>query len=345
MTPFNEFQAEGTRKTDKRVSKLLALILALYKEAYRDILVELRLLYAEYQGSPVQYRSLYEWLVLTSRLDPFMDKVTAIYRECMSRTRDRIKEAVKVAAEEEFNRSQFAFLHLEPSLSRVAVPASALSLIVEGSPSAYAEYMMSETSAKVDPSSLISKAGELESILKANMESSEGRLRQKLLNSLTIGMSLAETSRAVHSVIGMARYKDGRKVATGGLGAMMKVGRSETMRGLNAGHYMAGMLLLGQLSSSVAIPQRMWVAVLDSGTRIQSAEMNGQTVGLDEPFVYPNGATSMYPGQSGYPEYDVNCRCSVIDIIEGLDNGQSGGIDPATGKNVSFSWKGYGDWL
>jgi uncharacterized protein with gpF-like domain len=62
---------------------------------------------------------------------------------------------------------------------------------------------------------------------------------------------------------------------------------------------------------------RTWVATLDDRTRDTHAEMDGQVVGMDEPFVSPSGAELMYPGDpNAPPEEVINCRCVVAINIE-----------------------------
>ena len=72
---------------------------------------------------------------------------------------------------------------------------------------------------------------------------------------------------------------------------------------------------------------REWDASEDSDTRDSHRHMDGQSVGLNEPFTSGNGALMMHPGDSSLgagPEEIINCRCIVrpkIDFIAGLKPG------------------------
>lgn len=64
------------------------------------------------------------------------------------------------------------------------------------------------------------------------------------------------------------------------------------------------------------IAKKMWVASIDSSTRDSHADLDGETVGIDEPF--SNGL--MYPGEaSGEPEEIINCRCTTVTVFEGME--------------------------
>lgn len=69
--------------------------------------------------------------------------------------------------------------------------------------------------------------------------------------------------------------------------------------------------------------KKRWVATLDSRTRDTHQELDGQEVPVDEPFVV-DGMEIMYPGDpSAEPELVYNCRCSMIEVYEGIDRKSS----------------------
>lgn len=58
--------------------------------------------------------------------------------------------------------------------------------------------------------------------------------------------------------------------------------------------------------------RRTWRSTKDKRTRDSHWDMDGQTVGLDEPFVTPDGDELMYPGDPSAPAKErINCRCEV----------------------------------
>lgn len=93
-------------------------------------------------------------------------------------------------------------------------------------------------------------------------------------------------------------------------------------------------------SVSKQVPQlKVWRTVSDERVRDSHKAMEGQTVKLDEEFTLPSGAKTMYPGQSGIPAEDINCRCFVeyIDAPKEVED-----YDAEIAETLDFSEeKGY----
>lgn len=99
------------------------------------------------------------------------------------------------------------------------------------------------------------------------------------------------------------------------------IARTEIVRASNAAtteaHRQAG------------IDKREWLATQDDRVRDAHMALDGRTVGIDEPFNV-EGSSGMYPGGFGVPSLDINCRCAVIPVIDGLD-----------GEKRKAAWKAY----
>lgn len=61
-----------------------------------------------------------------------------------------------------------------------------------------------------------------------------------------------------------------------------------------------------------------YVAVLDGRTRKQSAQMDGKYSNDEGKFQFPNNKW-YFQGQTGHPEWDINDRCTTIQVIEGFE--------------------------
>lgn len=65
--------------------------------------------------------------------------------------------------------------------------------------------------------------------------------------------------------------------------------------------------------------KKEWMATLDNRTRHEHATLDGQRVEQDEDFKI-NGYSLEYPGDpNGAPEMVYNCRCTMIAVVEGVD--------------------------
>lgn len=99
----------------------------------------------------------------------------------------------------------------------------------------------------------------------------------------------------------------------GNLNNVDRIARTEAHRAREMGDLRA----LQHAESKGVIMQKMWVSALDEHTRDTHQELDGQTVGVDEYFVSPEGHEALAPGLFGVAEEDINCRCSKIGVIEG----------------------------
>jgi len=95
--------------------------------------------------------------------------------------------------------------------------------------------------------------------------------------------------------------------------------RTETHRALIEGK-VVGMAEAEDLGVKI---KKMWVASIDSRTRDTHSELDGEKVNIDEEFewIAADGSkvSAEGPGLSGNAGEDINCRCSVIEVIEGFE--------------------------
>lgn len=70
------------------------------------------------------------------------------------------------------------------------------------------------------------------------------------------------------------------------------------------------------MRESGVVQKREWVSTRDSRTRDSHAEMDGQEVGINEPFRTPDGEAGDFPGDFSDPAESVNCRCTVVAVID-----------------------------
>lgn len=86
--------------------------------------------------------------------------------------------------------------------------------------------------------------------------------------------------------------------------------------------------------------QKRWLATLDKKTRHDHRELDGQTIEVDEKFSV-RGHTAEGPRLFGVAREDVNCRCTTIEVIDG--------VAPELRKNnetkEASEYKNYEDWL
>lgn len=96
----------------------------------------------------------------------------------------------------------------------------------------------------------------------------------------------------------------------------IRIARTESHRARETG----SLEYAKQLQSNDIKTTKKWVTMKDSRVRktrkANHQKMNGVTVDLDELFDLGGGKKTMAPGQSGYAEHDINCRCILTYQVE-----------------------------
>ena len=85
--------------------------------------------------------------------------------------------------------------------------------------------------------------------------------------------------------------------------------------------------------------QKQWLAALDRKTRKSHGHLDGQRVKIEELFV-SDGYKAIGPRCFGVAGMDINCRCTTITIVDGINPEYR--RDNETGKKISF--RTYDQW-
>ena len=97
------------------------------------------------------------------------------------------------------------------------------------------------------------------------------------------------------------------------------IARTEGNRAANVARHEALKQMVEKAGIDPAKVRRTWVSHKDHRTRTTHRPhigLDGQQVGLDEPFVSPSGAALMTPGDSSAPAKEtINCRCTTTTQI------------------------------
>lgn len=124
-----------------------------------------------------------------------------------------------------------------------------------------------------------------------------------------------------------------------------RIVRTESHRALVEGQ-LSGMSESESLGVKI---KKQWVASMDSRTRDTHSELDGTKVGIDEDFewIAADGShvSASAPGLSGNAGEDINCRCSVIEVIEGFEpefrSNAKGDTIPYMSREDYYNLNGY----
>lgn len=114
----------------------------------------------------------------------------------------------------------------------------------------------------------------------------------------------------------IARYRDNALKYRGD-----SIARTESVQSLNRSEWEATKQAVEMGAVKESAVQREWDDTGDKRTRWTHRKLNGQRVGIDEPFVSPSGARMMFPGDSSLGasgSETIHCRCRVRSVIDWL---------------------------
>lgn len=131
-----------------------------------------------------------------------------------------------------------------------------------------------------------------------------GQIQSATLQAIIQGESIPNMAKRICTELGNTDYASAVRYA-----------RTSTTGAENAGRHDAY-----KRAENMGIQMmQTWVATLDNRTRHEHRVLDGQTVGIDEPFEV-DGMEIRYPGDpSAPPELVWNCRCTTIGQVKGFE--------------------------
>ena len=99
------------------------------------------------------------------------------------------------------------------------------------------------------------------------------------------------------------------------------IARTETLRAVQAANFEAYQQAVESGKVAAQSVRKVWNSAHDNRVRHTHRELDGESVGLNELFVSPSGASLRYPLDPNAPlEETVNCRCNLTYRIDHLAN-------------------------
>lgn len=255
----------------------------------------------------VDARKAAHWKAADSRARAGEGAFRARVRAFVDTQSERLKKALASHDPKDFDRAiDDAFIGADAALVRALAPAWIASM-TDG-----AEIGRGYLGLKVSPSfalynklfDLWVKSHGLEKAKEINATTYDA-LRKVLQEALAEGLDAGESIPALAARIIGATDDVYENMST--FRAEM-IARTETMSSVNFGQQI--------VYQEEGVERKEWLATLDNETRDAHAEVNGDTVDIDEPFTV-GGETLEYPGDpSGSAENVINCRCTILPVIE-----------------------------
>ena len=336
---WKNFQEDAYNLTKTDIRQLTNRVLQNYRDAIKYIDGLLRESYARFLTgiSPENY---YNEMIKRDRLENLLSQMKREYSKYSLKSERDISNLLSVSFSNTYYRKIFAANWLTEKNVFGLLPSALNELTVLGTNEAWRNIRKDLRDRFGTLSNYMPQQGTLSKLLKNNRIKELGQIQSAITQRFINGSSYTQTINQIKDAIGR-EFKDGNVTKyTGAKSNALRIIRTEGNRVMNSAGYAADK----NLEANGIDTKRRLVAVLDNKTRAQSATMDGQTVGVDEPFRYPNGVKAMFPGTTGVAKYDINDRETVITIIEGMEPGLRIGRNPVTGENEYFSYKDFDTW-
>lgn len=151
-------------------------------------------------------------------------------------------------------------------------------------------------------------------------------IKQSVARGLLTGEHPSEVATRIEGLFTgdtpLSPYKRSLRIAQTEMHSIMNQAAYETMVAADAG----GLKM-----------KKRWDATLDGSTRKDHRKVDGETVAIDEKF--SNGL--MMPGDGG-PADRINCRCALVNVLDGFTPDVNLRRDNVTGKSIPYMT--YAEW-
>lgn len=156
--------------------------------------------------------------------------------------------------------------------------------------------------------------------------------RKKIANAVTEGVIQGESIPEIAQRIA-------RETSSQNMKAMRRYARTAMTSAQNAGR-MEAMHEAQEMGIKV---KKKWMATLDNRTRDTHADLDGQVVDVDEPFITSAGNKIMYPGDPSADASEVyNCRCTMVYVYPEYPTENALRRDNITGERIEDM--SYSEW-
>lgn len=308
-----------------------------YSDAARAILDEMAKLWAG--AKDVKPDDMYNYAIQYNRLEKMLQEIEKQYAYYSNLIGKKVADNSLLSINEAYYRNQYQ-LQFFSGAKNIDLTFSAINpWLVESSIYGTAEsWQKIQTDAfkKIygNPNRYVPQNGTLTSLLTKNASDEIANIRSSISSSLIRGESYREAAVNIKNIIGnFEKTKHGIE-ASGAMYKSLRIMRTEGNRNLNAGSYAQT-----QYAKSEGIEiKRQWLATLDGRTRDSHQALDGKFEDKDGLFHIGTDSAS-YPGNFGTAKNSINCRCTVIDVIPGVDLDERRGQDGEV-----FSWKNYDEW-
>ena len=335
---LKNFYIKAYELTEKDMLSSVKEIEGIYKQLFKDIDSQIQKQYLKYL-SAVDTKDYYNEMIKYDRLINLEKQIQATYLSYYKQISKQTEQSLRIGFSNLYYRQAFINQWLEPELLIGALPDNLIELTVLGTRESWKKITQSIKDKFGDMNLYQPQIGTLSKLLKENAVDTIDNLIRQITNGLNAGYSYTDMSKSLFNIVGSKNVINGVDTYSGALYKSLRIVRTEGTRVMND----AGYAQTKWVESQGHDIYKLWIATLDINTRATHARLDGEKILPDEKFNI-DGDMSLSPGNFSLVKNNVNCRCSMGQIIGDWEPTARRGRNPVSGKNEVFEYKDFNKW-
>lgn len=319
-----------TAYTDVNASALdkIKAMMKNYGDVKKQLSVELNELYASLAG--IEPKEWYNTAIKIDRLQSLMKSVSVNYAKYSALANTQTQNLITDSMKDMYYRTQFIHAAFIPGgISLTVLPDKLIQAAVTGQ----AEAIKSITQGIIDRYGSLSnytpKYGTLSGLLADRDMEAVSSIEKAVTQSLIKGDGIKTLTDTISDTFDTIGWKAAR------------IAQSESMRVESAGQWAQ----TRDLEAEDIQVQKMWMHVMtdEKHPRPDHEDLDGTIIDTDEEFKDDN-SSGLYPHGFDDPASNINCKCTYINVINGVTPQTRTATDPVTGEKSIFSFETYNEW-
>lgn len=282
-------------------------------------------------------------MVKHGRYGKLETEITKIYRDQNKTVRNTITAGLVVAMLENYGRQSYVDAWIAEGAKPRPINKELVKYATTGSEKSFRIIKkLGDRFSNIwgNPSLYSNQAGTVTKLVQNYAQADVNRILQTVENGLKNGRPYREVANEIKEIIGDYTRLKTKEISSGSMARALRIARTEGQRILNAG----SLAEMYQLRAQGFDVKKMWNATLDERTRATHRSLDDTVIQLEELFISPSGSKGPAPGQMDRAAENINCRCSLVSIIEDEKPTIRSARNPESGKTEIISYKGYREW-
>lgn len=331
MATFQTLQQRGCSLTEAEQKRLEREILLDLRKTRDEINDKLKKLYAE-KLAGISTDNYYATVIEYGRLEKLLKETDRLYMQASRTYKGHIATSSEIGVTNNYLRQLYATTGfasvLGDNVKFAMIDPAIIEASVFGSTEIWAGYAKAKRESIPITDYTASSGLTLTEIVTTHNARDIRNLRSAITQSMIDGDSYAKTAKKIKDIFNTTASN------------AMRIVRTEGTRNMNAGTYASSQEAKAQ---GVEL-KRQWLTSGDSRVRDTHQTLDMQFEDKDGLF-HLGSLSTRYPGNFGVASEDINERCTVIDVIEGLEPQLRRFRNPVTGQTEVASFSSFDEWL